>query len=142
MNKVILIGRMCGDAVVRRTQTGKAVASYRLAVDRIHKKEGQPDADFINCVAFGKSGEFAGNYLRKGMKIAAEGRIQTRDYDDNDGKTVYVTEVIVDRHEFCERKSDNDGGFGHSNSFPAADPVGFPSEPDYPVIDDGSELPF
>ena len=106
MNKVILIGRLCNEVDLRRTQSGKAVASYRLAVDRQFKQDGQPDADFLNCVAFGNQGEFAGKHLRKGVKIAIEGRIQTRSYDDRDGKKVYVTEIIVDRHEFCEKKTE------------------------------------
>lgn len=105
MNKVILIGRLAADPEIRFTQSGKCVASYRLAVDRAYKSDGQPDADFINCVAWGKNGEFCEKYLHKGVKIAVEGRIQTRSYDDKDGKKVYVTEVIVEHHEFCESKS-------------------------------------
>jgi single-strand DNA-binding protein len=104
MNKWIGIGRLTADPDIRQTQSGKTVASYRMAVDRPFKQEGQPDADFISCVAFGKSADFVSNYLYKGIKIAVEGRIQTRTYDDKDGKKVYVTEVIVDRHEFCEGK--------------------------------------
>lgn len=78
MNKVILIGRLAADPEIRFTQSNKCVASYRLAVDRAFKAEGQPDADFIGCVAWGKNGEFCQKYLHKGMKIAVEGRIQTR----------------------------------------------------------------
>lgn len=105
MNKVILIGRLVADPEVRNTQTGTAVASYRMAVDRQRKKEGQPDADFISCVVWDKGAEFASRYLRKGIKIAVEGRIQTRTFDGNDGKKVYITEVVVERQEFCESKS-------------------------------------
>lgn len=139
MNKVILIGRLCSGVEVRRMSSGKAVASYRLAVDRQFKQEGQPDADFLNCVAFDKNGEFAGNYLSKGMKIAIEGRIQTRSYEDKDGKKVYVTEIIVDRHEFCEKKgesSSNNYGGNYSAHSPA--PV-----QGFGIIEDNSEeLPF
>lgn len=110
MNKVILIGRLTADPDIRRTQSGKCVASYRLAVDRPFKSDGQPEADFISCVAWGKSGEFCQRYLYKGMKIALEGRIQTRTYDDKNGKKVYVTEVIVEHHEFCESKRSADSG--------------------------------
>lgn len=110
MNKAILIGRLTADPEIRATQSGKNVASYRLAVDRAFKSDGQPDADFINCIAFGKGAEFAEKYLHKGMKIALEGRIQTRSYDDRDGKKVYVTEVIVEHHEFCESKRSSDSG--------------------------------
>lgn len=105
MNKVILIGRLTAEPEIRYTQSGKCVASYRLAVDRPFKSDGQPDADFISCVAWDKTGEFCKKYLRNGTKVAVEGRIQTRSYENNDGKKVYVTEVIAERHEFCERKS-------------------------------------
>lgn len=105
MNKVILIGRLVADPEVRNTQSGTAVASYRMAVDRQRKKEGQPDADFISCVVWDKGAEFASRYLHKGIKIAVEGRIQTRTFDSNDGKKVYVTEVVVERQEFCESKN-------------------------------------
>ena len=100
MNKVILIGRLTANPEMRYTQNEKPVASYTLAVDRLGE-----GADFINCVAWNKNAEFASKHLTKGTKIAIEGRIQTRTYDDKDGKKVYVTEVVVDRHEFCERKN-------------------------------------
>lgn len=105
MNKVILIGRLAADPDIRYTQSNKCVASYRLAVDKPYKSDSQPDADFISCVAWGKAGEFCKTFLHKGMKIAVEGRIQTRSDDDKDGKKVYLTEVVVDRHEFCESKT-------------------------------------
>ena len=103
MNKVILIGRLTKDVDVRHTGE-TAVARYSLAVDRKFKKEGEQTADFINCVAFGKNGEFAEKYLHKGMKIAVTGRIQTGNYKDKDGKTVYTTDIVVEEHEFCESK--------------------------------------
>nr|DAT15409.1 MAG TPA: Single strand binding protein [Caudoviricetes sp.] len=131
MNKVILIGRLTADPDIRRTQSGKCVASYRLAVDRPFKSDGQPEADFISCVAWGKSGEFCQRYLHKGMKIALEGRIQTRTYDDKDGKKVYVTEVIVEHHEFCEGKRSADSG-GYAE----------PAQGFTEIDDDGSDLPF
>ena len=110
MNVVILTGRLCADVELKHTASGTAVASYRLAVDRRYKREGQPDADFFNCVTWGKNAEFASKHLRKGVKIAVEGELQSRTYEDKDGKTVYVTEVIVQSHEFCEKKSDSSGG--------------------------------
>lgn len=144
MNKVILIGRLCNEVELRRTNSGKAVASYRLAVDRQFKKDGQPEADFLNCVAFGSNGDFASKYLHKGMKIALEGRIQSRTYDDKDGKKVYVTEIVVEHHEFCEKKSDSSGNsYGQQNGGYNA-----PASGDYPASnfdvldDDDSELPF
>lgn len=103
MNKCILIGRLCSDPDVRQTQSGTSVASYRIAVDRAVKKEGQPDADFLTCIAWGKGAEFAQKYLAKGTKIAIEGRIQTRSYE-KDGEKRNVTEIIVERHEFCESR--------------------------------------
>lgn len=93
MNKVFLIGRLTKDPEARET-----VTRYTVAVDRY--KEG---ADFINCVAFGNQAEFAEKYLHKGIKIAIEGHIQTGSYE-KDGKKVYTTNVVVDRHEFCEKK--------------------------------------
>lgn len=107
MNKVILMGRLTKDPEVKYTQTSEpmAIARYNLAVDRPGKKEeGKPSADFISCVAFGKRGEFAEKYLRKGMKIALSGRIQTGSYTAQDGSKRYTTDVIVDEHYFCESK--------------------------------------
>ena len=104
MNRTILTGRLTAAPEMRYTQNEKAVASYTLAVDR--QGEG---ADFIKCIAWNKNAEFASKYLTKGTKIAIEGHIQTRTYDDKDGKKVYVTEVVVDRHEFCESKKAEGG---------------------------------
>lgn len=106
MNKVILVGRLTKDPDVRYSQgeNTTAIARYNLAVDRIGAKDGQPSADFISCIAFGKNGEFAEKYLHKGMKIAVEGRIQTGSYTNNDGQKVYTTDVVIERHEFCESK--------------------------------------
>ena len=101
MNKVILIGRLTKDPDVRRSQDGKAIARYTLAVDRWGKEKA---ADFIQCVAFDKKGEFAEQYFRKGMKIAITGRIQTGKYTNKDGQTVYTTDVIINDQEFCESK--------------------------------------
>ena len=105
MNNVNLIGRLTKDPDVTYTngQNGQmAIARYTLAVDRI--KEG---TDFIRCVAFGSTGEFAEKFLHKGMKVGVSGRIQTGSYDDKDGKKVYTTDVIVNSHTFCEKKDDN-----------------------------------
>ena len=103
MNKVILVGRLTKD-VEARYSGETCVARYSLAVDRKFKQDGQPSADFINCVAFGKSGEFAEKYLRKGMKVAIAGRIQTGSYTDKNGNKVYTTDIVVEEHEFCESK--------------------------------------
>ena len=109
MNKVILIGRLTKDPETRYSQgeTSTAVARYTLAVDRKFKRDGdEQTADFINCVAFGKNGEFAEKYLKKGTKIAVEGRIQTGSYTNKEGQKVYTTDIVVEGHDFCESKSD------------------------------------
>ena len=107
MNKVIEIGRLTKDPEIRYSQgaSSTCIARYTLAVDRKFKQEGQPNADFINCIAFGKLGEFAEKYLRQGIKIAVTGRIQTGSYKNKDGNTVYTTDVVVEEQEFCESKS-------------------------------------
>ena len=107
MNKVIMIGRLVKDPEIRYSQgaSSTCIARYTLAVDRKFKQEGQPTADFINCIAFGKLGEFAEKYLHKGIKIAVTGRIQTGSYKNKDGNTVYTTDVVVEEQEFCESKS-------------------------------------
>lgn len=111
MNRWVGIGRICSDVELRHTQNGTAVASYRLAVNRDYKSDGQPDADFISCVCWGKTAEFAEKYLHKGTKIAVEGRISTRSYEDKDGKKRTAVEITVDRHEFCEsKKAEPDSG--------------------------------
>lgn len=105
MNRVILLGRLSKDVEVKYAGE-TCVARYTLAVDRRFKKDGEPSADFINCVAFGKNGEFAEKYLRKGMKVAIVGRIQTGSYKNKDGQTVYTTDIVVEEQEFCESKKD------------------------------------
>ena len=105
MNKVILSGRLTADPEVRRTTDGKGVAKYTLAVDRrVARNDGETTADFIRCTAWEKKADFAERYLKKGMKIMITGRIQTGNYKDKDGRTVYTTDVIVEDHEFCESK--------------------------------------
>lgn len=108
MNKVILLGRVTKDAEVKYTTgaTPMAIARYTLAVNRRFKREGEPDADFINCVAFGKQGEFAEKYLKKGVQISVVGRLQVRSWDDNDGKKNWSTEVIAEEHYFAGGKSE------------------------------------
>ena len=104
MNKVIAIGRLTRDPDSRATQDGKEVAQFTVAVDRRVKKEGQPTADFIPCVAFGKTAEFISKYFHKGMKIVLTGRIQTGSYTNKDGQKVYTTDVVVEEAEFGESK--------------------------------------
>ena len=121
MNKVILMGRLTRDPEVRYSQGERstAVARYTLAVDRTFKRDGEASADFIGCVAFGRSAEFAEKYFRQGTKIAVVGRIQTGSYVNKDGVKVYTTDVVVEEQEFAESKasSQNNGGGFQSNNF-------------------------
>ena len=111
MNKVILMGRLVKNPEVRQDANGAiSMARYTLAVDRMRtKKDEDPGADFINCVAFGKSAEFAKNYLRKGTKLVIEGRIQTGSYVNKNGQKVYTTDVVTERQEFAESKTASNG---------------------------------
>lgn len=101
------MGRLTRDPEIRYSQseTPIAVARYSLAVDRRFKRDGEPDADFFNCVAFGKQGEFAEKYLKKGMLICICGRLQNRSYDDQNGQKRWITEVIIEEQNFGESKS-------------------------------------
>ena len=145
MNKVILMGRLTRDPEVRYSQgdNAMAVARYTLAVDRrFNRNNDDQTADFISCVAFGRSGEFAEKYLHKGTKIAITGRIQTGSYTNKDGVKVYTTDVVVEDQEFAESK--NSAGSGDSGFAPAGRPApaaagdGFMNIPD--EIDE--QLPF
>lgn len=132
MNKVILIGRLTRNPETRNSaDNSAAVAKYTLAVDRRFKRDGEASADFVNCVCFGKSAEFAEKYLQQGVKIAITGRIQTGSYTNKDGKKVYTTDVVVEEQEFCESKK-------AESSQPATDENGFMNIAD--SISD--ELPF
>ncbi len=148
MNKVELMGRLTKDPEVRYTQGNDpiAVARYSLAVDRRQKDaNGNRQADFINCVAFRKNGEFAEKYLHKGMKICIAGRLQTGSYTKQDGTKVYTTDVVVEEQYFCESKAAGEGAQSRSDgAYPDASQGqqsaidGFMSIPD--GIDE--ELPF
>lgn len=156
MNRVILMGRLTRDPDVRYSQGEGTIsnARYTLAVDRNVSRNNaspdQPTADFISCVAFGKTAEFVEKYLKKGTKIAIEGRIQTGSYTNKEGQKVYTTDVIVDRHEFCESRgaSENGGnGGGYSGGYSAPAPsgdVGADPGNDFMNIPDGIDeaLPF
>ena len=133
MNKVFLQGRLTKDPDVRYAQNENStcVARYNLAVDRRGKEK---EADFINCVAFGKSGEFAEKYLKKGTKILVSGRIQTGSYE-KDGKKVYTTDVVVEEHYFCESKSSGESSGESSGGNPANDE-------EFMKVDGDTALPF
>jgi single-strand DNA-binding protein len=107
MNKAILIGRLTRDPEVRYTSSNRAVCSFTVAVDRpfTNQQTGQREADFISVVVWDKRAETVGKYMSKGRLVAVEGRIQTRNYDNNEGKRVYVTEVVADNVQFLESKN-------------------------------------
>lgn len=107
MNRAVLVGRLTKDVDLRKTPNGASVVQFTLAINRKVKAQGQPDADFINCVAWNKTADLMAQYLRKGALIGIEGRIQTRNYDDRDGKRVYLTEVICESLTFLETKGNN-----------------------------------
>ncbi len=113
INRVVLVGRLTRDLDLRKTPSGASVVSFSIACNRRTKVEGQPDADFINCVAWNKTADLMAQYLHKGALIGIEGRIQTRTYDDKDGKKVYVTEVVTESVQFLEPKSAS----GNSQSY-------------------------
>ena len=110
MNRVILMGRLTRDPEVRYSQgdSSTAVARYTLAVDRRFKRDNEPSADFIPCVVFGRSGEFAEKYFRQGIRVSVSGRIQTGSYTNKDGVRVYTTEVIVEEQEFAESRAESE----------------------------------
>lgn len=140
MNKVILMGRLTRDPDIRYSQGEKAtaVARFSLAVDRKFKQDGQPTADFINCVAFGRQGEFAEKYFRKGTKILVTGRIQTGSYTNREGQKVYTTDVVVEEQEFAESKAATQNNQSADRPEPMPDGDGFMYIPD--GIDE--KLPF
>lgn len=162
MNRVVLMGRLTRDPDIRYSQgdNSMAIARYTLAVDRRrgrnNQQDGQPTADFISCVAFGKSAEFAEKYFHKGIKICLSGRLQTGSYTNKDGVKVYTTDVIVDDQEFAESRNNQSAGpdyssYSGADRSPAAAPaVGQKKEQPSGAIDgfmnipDGidEELPF
>lgn len=148
MNKVILMGRLTRDPEIRYSQNGNsmAIARFSVAVDRRFKREGEPDADFFNCTAFGKQAEFIERYLHKGTKVVLAGRVQNDNYTNKDGQMVYSVRIMVDEIEFAESKNasaGNNGGSantygGASSAQPSGAGDGFMNIPD--AIEE--ELPF
>ncbi|MCL1998988.1 MAG: single-stranded DNA-binding protein [Turicibacter sp.] len=158
MNKVILIGRFTRDPEIRYSQAAEpvAIARFTLAVNRRFKREGEPDADFINCVAFGKSAEFVEKYFKKGMQAAVAGRLTIRTFDDAAGKRNWYTEVITEEINFTESRAASESRAGSARdsyydsmaeayapptdkSDPSAPPEGFAAITE--SIDD-DDLPF
>ena len=141
MNKVILMGRLTKDPELRYTRgnPGTAICRYSLAVNRSYKRDGEPDADFFNCEAFGNRGEFANKYLKKGTMIAIVGELRNNSYTDRDGNKRYSTEVVVSEHYFTGSNNQNQSGGASSNPDFAPAGAGHPITTEY----DGKEdLPF
>ena len=136
MNKVILMGRLTKNPEIKYAgkDNDMAVARYKLAVNRRYKREGEQESDFISCVTFGKSAEFAQKYLRKGIRIVVSGRISTGNYKDKDGKTIYTTDVLVEEHEFAQNKESNPSSETEKEA--GNDSDGFMNVPD------DEEIPF
>ena len=148
MNKVILLGRMARDPEVRYTQSAEplAVCRFAVAVERPfsrNRQEGEPTADFINCVCFGKRGENIGQYFRKGNRIAVTGRLQISNYTDQQGNKRYSTDVVVEDFEFVESKAES-GTDGNNISKPTGETTGQSVSSGFSIDnkDDDEDLPF
>ena len=139
MNKVVLMGRLTRDPEVRYTQTNNTlVASFSLAVNRRFAKQGEErQADFINIVAWSKTGEFCSKYFKKGQQVGVIGRIQTRSWDDEQGQKHYVTEVVAEEAYFADSKRENSGDSSFENTFGSS----ISSNSEFSVSSD-DELPF
>lgn len=125
MNVAIILGRLTRDPAIKASQSGMTIARFTLAVNRLNKKDQNPEADFINCVAFGKTAEVIGNYVYKGQRLLVEGRIQTGSYTSKSGEKKFTTEISVNRAEFIEKRSETSTqGNSHVGSHNAP-PVGF-----------------
>ena len=130
MNKVVLLGRLTKDIEVRYTNTTNTmVASFTIAVNRRFVKEGQADTDFINLVAWDNTAEFCSKYFKKGQQVGIIGRIQTRNYDDKDGKKVYVTEVVAEEAYFADSRKEASKA---SNSIPLTQETSNVTDDDLP----------
>ena len=138
INRVVLVGRITKDPLLRKTQSGTSVVSFTIACNRRVPSQGQ-DADFINCVAWDKTADFMAQYVRKGALLGLEGRIQTRSYDDKDGKRVYITEVVADSVQFLESKKQAENMQNEAHAAPA---VQNNECADYAVEIQADDLPF
>ena len=148
MNRVILVGRLTKDPEVKTTQSQVSVCSFTLAVDRRFKAaNGERQADFLSCVAWRQQAELLGRYFQKGSRIGIVGNLQSRSYDDQTGKKVYVTEVVVDEIEFLDSKRDSAAGSSEpsgTRQVSASNPPPAPTVESgfYPAMDDDTSLPF
>ncbi len=136
MNKAILMGRLTRDPELRYTSASNiAVCSFTLAIDRPFKKQGEErETDFIPVVAWRNTAEFCSKYFTKGLRVAVEGRIQTRNWDDAEGKRHYATEVVADQVHFADGKKEGSTDFSRGPQFDSGN--------DFPPIEDDTDLPF
>lgn len=146
MNKVILMGRLTRDPEVKYSQgdNATAIARFTLAVERRIKRDNEASADFINCVSFGRSAEFAEKYFRKGTKIVICGRIQTGSYTNKDGQKVYTTDIVIEEQDFAESKAtsqQNNSGSVQNNSNSRQSQKPQPDPDEFMSVDD-DDLPF
>ena len=143
MNKAILIGRLTRDPELRYTSSNVPTATFSIAVDRpFTNQSGEREADFINIVVWRKQAENCKNYLSKGSQVAIEGRIQTRNYDGQDGKKVYVTEVVADNVQFLGGKGSNNNGGTQQAFNDNVTPYDFSSESESQTTTDVSTDPY
>ncbi|MBC1814191.1 MULTISPECIES: single-stranded DNA-binding protein [Listeria] len=139
MNRVVLVGRLTKDPELRYTPAGLAVATFTLAVNRTFtNQKGEREADFINCVVWRKPAENVANFLKKGSMAGVDGRVQTRNYEDKDGKRVYVTEIVAESVQFLEPKGKNEFNTRTYNDGSGHDPF----QADIPVSISPDDLPF
>lgn len=132
LNRVVLVGRLTRDPDLRYTPNGVAVANFNIAVNRpFTNQQGSREADFINCVVWRRPAENLANYMKKGNLIGVDGRIQTRSFEGQDGKMVYVTEVVADSVQFLESKGSQGGQARGDQGFQPGAPGGFPQEPNF-----------
>lgn len=117
INRVVLVGRLTKDPELRYTPSGVPMTRFTLAVNRTFKQEGQPEADFISCLAWRKQAENLANYMKKGSLIGVEGRIQTGSFEGQDGKRVYTTDVVADSIQFLEPRSNNSDGSNSTSNY-------------------------
>lgn len=132
MNKVVLMGRLTRDPEVRYTEGDNPtmIARYTLAVDRKFKRDGEPTADFIRCIVFGRAAEFTEKYLQKGIKVVISGRIQTGSYTNKEGVKVYTTDIVVEEQDFAESKAVSEQNRENYNSGESAGSDGFINVPE------------
>ena len=138
INRVVLVGRITKDPILRKTPNGTSVVSFTIACNRRVQSQGQ-DADFINCVAWNKTADFMALYVRKGALLGLEGRIQTRSYDDKDGKRVYITEVVADSVQALGSKKAAESGGNESYTAPVMQNNEYA---DYAADIETDDLPF